>query len=459
MKHLPHRVLFALVPLFLVGVFALITIPSTAQDTGVPTSPADVCRPALDSLWSAATTACIGKPVGYICNGGGAPQAEPQGAVSNALAVTGALVEADEVDALRTPRIAAETGTAGIVWMRLPAPLSYTALLIGDLILRDVSPPDFPAWTAFAVATNEAQPTCTAAPLSALVLQTGFGAGTQIVVNGASISLSGTVVVHTDPINTTFIALSGASSVMTFGVEQLLFTGQQVSVPHDPADFGITAGAPTAPIPFEVDQLQNLPIALFERPVVLPQPGNVTTQGDVNMRGEPNIYAGVITLVPGGETLSVLGRSPDGAWFHVRRDNGETGWMAGDLLAQNLGTINAIYEATPLPPQRYGEFATRGRVVAPAGVNLRIGPDGTFDVVATLNDGAVVNILARSPYSQWVKVDAGGFIGWVALVALETQTYFEALPIDPSALPLPEPTVQPGLFGNAFPDPSNPENP
>jgi hypothetical protein len=77
--------------------------------------------------------------------------------------------------------------------------------------------------------------------------------------------------------------------------------------------------------------------------------------------------------------------------------------------------------------------------------------------LGTLSSGAAVTLLERSPYSPWVKVDVGGGVtGWVALVALDTRAFIDALPVDTN-VPLP-PTITPlpGSFGNAFPDPDNP---
>src|SRR5512145_1477638 len=67
------------------------------------------CAPALDSFWVAASDACVGGPVGYLCNGGSAPQVEPEGAVGNALASAGAMVEISVVDAIRTLPLTTET--------------------------------------------------------------------------------------------------------------------------------------------------------------------------------------------------------------------------------------------------------------------------------------------------------------------------------------------------------------
>lgn len=165
------------------------------------------------------------------------------------------------------------------------------------------------------------------------------------------------------------------------------------------------------------------------------------------------MYAGLIKEVPAGEVMSVLGADTTGTWYHVRMDTGETGWMLAELLDGNVGPIQAVYDSTPLPPQRFGELGNAGRVLAPAGVNLRVGPDVTFPVVGTLNNGTLVTLLERSPYNLWVKVDSNGTVGWLALITLETQAYFDALPIDYNAPPPPTPTRVPGTFGNAFPDP------
>jgi hypothetical protein len=78
-----------------------------------------------------------------------------------------------------------------------------------------------------------------------------------------------------------------------------------------------------------------------------------------------------------------------------------------------------------------------------------------FGLIVTLPVGSSVNLIERSPYSPWVKVENGGIVGWAALIALETQAVINALPIDYDVPPPPAPTRVPGSFGNAFPDPRN----
>ncbi len=414
------------------------------------------------AVWTAASNACTSRPSGYVCNGGSAPVVEPVGPVSNALGPIGALVEADAVDFIRTAPFAGNGATSGVAWLRVTGVLNYTMLMLGDVSLRDASPPDFPAWTSLQLETSVSAPGCGTAPISALIVQSQLGTAARIVVNGASLLLNGTVMTITEAARTRFIALSGQHSLLAFGTERTLYMGQEVSVTRDAANPFAPGDVPSDAFPLDPSLLLNLPVALFDRPVILPQPGFVMTQGAVNLRSSPDQYAGLILQVPAGQVMAVLGRNPEGTWYHVRLETGETGWMLGELLAQNLGTISAVYSETPLPPQRYGDLGTRAQVSAPAGAALRQGPEISFPLVVTLPDGTVVNLIARSPYSPWVKIEVGGYSGWISLIALQTQAYIEALPVDasvPLPPPTPLPTQVPGTFGNAFPDPNADGNP
>lgn len=435
-----------------VVLFAGITLTAAQDSTAIS---AAACAPALDAVWTAASDACIGGPVGFICNGGSAPQVEPAGQVANALAAPGAMVEIGLVDVIRTLPLAVENGSSGVAWLRPDAPIQFTGLLLGDVQVRDVTPPDFPAWQAMFVQTGAEVPTCGAAPRNAFVVQTPLGQPTNIAINGVSLGLNGTLLAQTLGDQTVFVALSGETLVFAFGQNQLLRTGQQVSVPYADGNYAAPVGAPGVPQLFESSLAKNLPVGLFDRPVLLPQAGNVSTAGAVNLRVSPSTDAGVIVQVPASQTLAVLGRNPAGDWLHVRLDSGETGWMYAPLLAQNTGVIDTVYEATPLPPQRYGKMGTTGKVVAPGGVNLRQYPDVTFPSMAALADGVSVTLLGRSPYNAWVKVEHNGLVGWLSLLVVDTRAIVDALPVDYDVPPPPPPTLVPGSYGNAFPDPNH----
>ncbi len=418
----------------------------------------DACTLAVEAIWTAASDACISGPVGFICNGGSAPQAEPIGPISNALAPVGALVEAGAVDALHTTPVVTEAGSGGVIWIRSAAPIPYTGLLIGDVTLRDATPPDFPPWQSSLLQTGADVPTCGPVPHSVYIVQSPFGQPTNIAINGASLGLNGTVLIRTVGDQTIFAGLSGQASLYAAGGEQFLRAGQQLVVTYSGGNFTLPISPPSEAAALDQSLIQNLPIALLDRPVILPQPGFAVTDGAVNLRTAPSTDAGVILQVPAGQVLSVLGQNPAGDWYNVRLDSGETGWMLAELLIRNVGAIQAVYESTPLPPQRYGELGRSGKVLAPAGSNMRAAPDVSFPLVMTVPDGAKVTLLARSPYSPWVKVDFNGVVGWLALLTLETQAVIEALPVDINVPPPPTPTRIPGSFGNAFPDPNKDGN-
>lgn len=451
---MPYRLLLIVVTSLLFSGGTVWVAAQATEDTGT-------CSAALETLWTVASDACVGGPTGHICNGGQAPQAQPEGNISNALAQLGAMVEVGVVQSLHSPPLEPENGTGGLVWLRLADPIALTGILIGDVAIENVTPANFPAWQSMVVQTSTAPKPCTDAPHNALILQTPIDAttgqvvSTGIVINGTSLVFSGTLLIETNEAETLFVNLGGSALVLARGQERSFQPGQQISIPYNPGEFSIPAGVPGNPVPMDVDLSANLPIGLLDRPQHLPQPGYVSTTGQVNMRSLPSTDGGIVYEVPAGQVMSVLGTNPAGDWLHVRMNNGLTGWMFAELLQRNTGEIRAVYESTPLPPQRYGELGTSALVVAPAGVNIRQAPDVQFGSLATLPPGTNVTLLERSPYSPWVKVQHGELIGWAALIALETHAIIESLPVDYDVPPPPEPTRIPGSFGNAFPDPRN----
>ncbi|MBK8025031.1 MAG: SH3 domain-containing protein [Chloroflexi bacterium] len=347
--------------LFLLLIFAAIlvaglTLPLSAQ-SGLPPMSAEQCAPVLSHLWTTASNACVNKPVGYACNGGAAPGVEPSLVLAGAFSSVGALVEVAEIDAIDTQPIVVENVSAGIAWLRLPEASNATFLLVGDITMYDVTPADFPPWTSSLLVTNPALPTCAAAPLSGLVLQTPLGQQANLVINGASVAIIGTALVRTTESQMIVSMISGRATVFSQGQRQSALPGQQIRVNYAPGNFSFPISGPTLPELIDPAPLQNLPVALFDRPLLLPQPGYLTTSGTVNLRTAPDVYAAVLRELPGGEVLTLLGASPDQIWYHVQLDSGETGWVFAELLVRNIGSINALYTATPLPPSAWASWA------------------------------------------------------------------------------------------------------
>lgn len=416
------------------------------------------CKARLDELFSAASQACLGAPSGYFCNGGLPPQVEPAGAIAHSLANVGALVEAELIDAVNPPPLMTRN-SGGVMWLHLRDRVVINALLVGDVLMRDVTPLDmgFPKWKSFTVETRPQQHPCQGLPESLFVAQGLYGQPTNFVINGVSVDLNGTVVVETVEQTTHFVAIEGLVRLTVNGVPRSLFPGQQLNVAYNAGDWTRPLGMPPDPVPLTWSLIAHLPVAIMDRPVLLPQSGYVTTSVKVNMRAAPSVSSRLLFQVPPNEVLSVLAQNSAGDWYHVRLGNGETGWMSAELLNKFLGSIEITYDATPLPPQRYGGLGTRAKVISPQGGNLRQAPDTSFGVITTLPSGTEVQLLERSPYSAWVKVNANGTVGWLALVTLETQSVISFLPVDYEVPLPPRPTATPFLGyggGHAYPNPS-----
>ena len=431
------------------------SLPATAD----PQQLAAQCDALLTDLYASASELCIGEPSGYICNGGLPPEAQPVGAVSNALALPGALVEAQVVHSLRTPPLLMDKG-GGIAWLHMQdTPVAFNALMIGDVEVQNATPDDLnlPDWQALRVRTNHPDKICDTLPNSALIVQGPYGQTSRIVINGVSIDLNGTLIVQTQGLETYFIVIEGQARLIAQGVSVSLLVGQQVSVPYSSMEFIRPAGAASNPVPLSLAMTENLPAALMDRPVQLPQPGYALTNGRVNMRAEPNIEGQLLYQVPPNEVLSILGENSERTWSHVRLGNAETGWMRSDLLARSIGQIEAVYDQTPVPPQRLGNIGNQATVRTSQGANLRSAPDVNFSVIRTLTAGTEITLLARSPYSPWVQVDTGSEVGWMALITLDTRAAIQFLPIDYNVPLPPRPTATPVFNfggGHAYPDPS-----
>lgn len=430
------------------------TLQAAEVSVAAALDPGD-CEAVLETQFARASDYCLAAPQGYFCSGGPPPQIEPP---SDALAAPGARAAAARIDSLRGAPPSSGVG-GGLVWLRLEETLLANALLIGDLRIDNRTPTDSsnPKWRSFTVASGEMPSDCASAPkVGALVVQSIYGRSAVLNINGAAVEINGSLVVLTQGDQTKFIVIEGEALLVAYGNSVTLRVGQQLGLRYDEGDWTKPAELPGKPSLLAYDLIQHLPVELFERPLPIPQPGYAQTQGGVNMRAAPDISAQLLFQVPAGQTMSVLGISTDHRWLHIRLGNGETGWMSAELLARNLGEIGPIYDLTPEPPRRFGAYADLATVNVPAGGNLREAPDTAFRIKRTLPFGMTVKLLARSPYSPWVKVSADGAIGWMALFTLDTKAVISSLPIDYN-LPLPPRATPTPSFstggGHAYPDP------
>lgn len=127
--------------------------------------------------------------------------------------------------------------------------------------------------------------------------------------------------------------------------------------------------------------------------------GSATVTADsLRLRSEANTTSSTVTMAPKGTEVTVEEDAGNG-WYKVTY-GGQTGYMSGDWLTVALtdGTVIPAAEGTE-PEQQ------RGLVTADV-LNVRSGPATTYDKVAALKAGTVVDIVS-DPGNGWYEIDSG----------------------------------------------------
>lgn len=179
--------------------------------------------------------------------------------------------------------VAALERLTGNNWYRVQLPdseqvgwVTAEALSIqGDVATLDVatpSQPNFQPMQAFYFRADSAQPTCSEAPRSGLLIQTPEGAGEiRLWINEVQIHLGSTVYFEAQPgEQMTVTTLEGHARVETMGISHTAFAGSSVSVLLN--EDMKPAAPPSTAFAYDASQLQNLPIGLLQRPITIHLP-------------------------------------------------------------------------------------------------------------------------------------------------------------------------------------------
>jgi len=171
--------------------------------------------------------------------------------------------------------------------------------------------------------------------------------------------------------------------------------------------------------------LQNA-VSPPDQPIYSPSGITVYTTAQLNLRERPDTVSGILTLLPVGEALAVLGEAQairkkigsQGAWLQVQTAAGLTGYVAAWYVQDT--------EEQAFPPS--------GVIVYPFGpLNMRSGPGTGFPILASLAASDPLSVLGDEDrvrerigrQNEWLQVQTqSGVRGFVAawLVHLTGQT-------------------------------------
>jgi uncharacterized protein YgiM (DUF1202 family) len=186
-------------------------------------------------------------------------------------------------------------------------------------------------------------------------------------------------------------------------------------------------------------------------PVAGPPAGNVsgatgaafTQPSRMNVRSGPGTNFGIVTSVPAGTRVEIIGENQDGTWVQSRIGAAqEPVWLAKWLLR-----IDG--EQAPAAPASAAPAGDPGNVTATvraSRMNVRSGPGTNYSVVTSVSSGTRARVLALSPNSDWLQVELGGQSGpvWLFRDLTTVQGAIGDLPrLSESDLPAPARAVAP----------------
>lgn len=243
------------------------------------------------------------------CYGHDRVQAEFQANITPKFDTTGDVVDLLAIKRLHTIPPDSSAKIWGVVVIKaqvnLPDSLpgqNVTFLLFGDTTMDGISG-DMRAVT---LSTGVGESQCKGAPPSSLLVQSPKGQEVTMNINGADISVGSTLYITAQQSAQMKIAtIEGQASVTSDNVTQIVQPGAQVRLS---LDANLKASSPpSAPEPFDTLAIQQAPLVMLERPVLVPQPivpsptpttAPSPTPGGANFRADSsNLKSGDCTTV------------------------------------------------------------------------------------------------------------------------------------------------------------------
>lgn len=121
--------------------------------------------------------------------------------------------------------------------------------------------------------------------------------------------------------------------------------------------------------------------------------GTYITTADVSLRSGPGVSYSVVTTLPKGIKINVVGRQ--GYWLKVESKHGGAPGYIDEQFAAPAGSAQ---NSTTKKPQLTGAYRTL------VDVDLRQGPGAKYPVVARLPSGIKVNVVGAE--GDWLRVES-----------------------------------------------------
>jgi uncharacterized protein YraI len=181
-------------------------------------------------------------------------------------------------------------------------------------------------------------------------------------------------------------------------------------------------------------------LPLVELAQGVPEGPIVTSFRRVNIRSGPGTDFGRLDMLEPGETAPIIGRTEDNEWLQIEFE-GQTGWVAYFVISVT-GALDDVptVEFTTVEPdstQSVELEADALAVRAPLLItrfnsNLRSAPSFRAEVLVVIPFDTALEIEARTPENNWLRVTYEGQTGWLltSLASVAQSVDLDSLPID-----------------------------
>ena len=139
----------------------------------------------------------------------------------------------------------------------------------------------------------------------------------------------------------------------------------------------------------------------------------------INARFGPGTKYYVAKRLNDGDRVIVYGTNLDDTWLLVATVDDVRGWVQ----ASNVNVEGSL-SGVPM----MAATGVNSAYVDTSALNLRAGPDVTFEILTTMAGATPLNMIARNFDGSWVLVEVPGFTGWVNTQYIAPSTLIGSLP-------------------------------
>jgi N-acetylmuramoyl-L-alanine amidase len=165
------------------------------------------------------------------------------------------------------------------------------------------------------------------------------------------------------------------------------------------------------------------------------EPIGQVTVSRLNVRSGPSTQNQILTAIPYGERIYLIGRSTPGNWLQVRLFNGQQGWVMTQYVSASQDDINSL----PVTDTHQIPGEAIGSVLSPR-LNVRMGPGFDQRIIGQLWQGEQIPLVGRNATSAWLQVRLpSGSKGWVAAQYIHSSVPIYNLPVVDGGSPVPPP--------------------